>query len=310
MLRPASTAEVAALVTLANVHGIALVPQGGNTGLAGGATPDASGGQAVLSLARLNRVRALDPHNNTITVEAGVILADVQARARDAGRLFALSLAAEGSCTIGGNLATNAGGTAVLRYGNARELCLGLEVVTPQGEIWDGLRGLRKDNTGYDLRDLFIGAEGTLGIITAAVMKLHPQPAAQVTALAALDSPHAALDFLALAQRAAGLGAAGEFAGLAEAADKLRLDVDPAHDLHQATQALAGHQHEVVERSFDGAADPGLDRRRVRRVVDGEHRALQHIGALLGEQAGKLCLLARLEDQDAVAVQPVSHDGP
>lgn len=128
----------------------------------------------------------------------------MQARAREAGRLFALSLAAEGSCTIGGNLATNAGGTAVLRYGNARELCLGLEVVTPQGEIWDGLRGLRKDNTGYDLRDLFIGAEGTLGIITAAVMKLHPLPAAQVTALAALESPHAALDFLALAQRAAG----------------------------------------------------------------------------------------------------------
>ena len=186
VLRPGSTAEVAALVRIANRHGIALVPQGGNTGLAGGATPDTSGTQAVLSLARLNRVRALDPHNNTITVEAGVILADVQARAREGGRLFALSLAAEGSCTIGGNLSTNAGGTAVLRYGNARELCLGLEVVTPQGEIWDGLRGLRKDNTGYDLRDLFIGAEGTLGIITAAVMKLHPLPAAQVTALAAL----------------------------------------------------------------------------------------------------------------------------
>ncbi|QDH29507.1 FAD-binding oxidoreductase [Burkholderia pseudomallei] len=204
VLRPANTEEVAALVKLALEHRVALVPQGGNTGLAGGATPDAGGEQAVLSLARLNRVRALDPHNNTITVEAGVILADAQARARDADRLFALSLAAEGSCTIGGNLATNAGGTAVLRYGNARELCLGLEVVTAQGEVWDGLRGLRKDNTGYDLRDLFIGAEGTLGIITAAVMKLHPLPAAKVTALAALESPHAALDFLALAQRAAG----------------------------------------------------------------------------------------------------------
>ncbi|AOK29971.1 MULTISPECIES: FAD-binding oxidoreductase [Burkholderia] len=204
VLRPANTAEVAAIVKLALAHRVALVPQGGNTGLAGGATPDTSGQQAVLSLARLNRVRALDPYNNTITVEAGVILADVQAHAQQADRLFALSLAAEGSCTIGGNLATNAGGTAVLRYGNTRELCLGLEVVTPQGEIWDGLRGLRKDNTGYDLRDLFIGAEGTLGIITAAVMKLHPRPAAQVTALAALESPHAAIDFLALAQRAAG----------------------------------------------------------------------------------------------------------
>ncbi|RKP50653.1 FAD-binding oxidoreductase [Trinickia fusca] len=204
VLRPGTTEEVAALVRLANTHRVALVPQGGNTGLAGGATPDASGAQAVISLARLNRVRALDPHNNTITVEAGVVLAEVQRRARDAERLFPLSLAAEGSCTIGGNLATNAGGTGVLRYGNARELCLGLEVVTPQGEIWDGLRGLRKDNTGYDLRDLYIGAEGTLGIITAAVMKLHPQPAARVTALAALASPHAALDFLALAQRTAG----------------------------------------------------------------------------------------------------------
>jgi FAD/FMN-containing dehydrogenase len=204
VLRPATAQEVAAIVKLANIHRVALVPQGGNTGLAGGATPDATGAQAVVSLARLNRIRALDPHNNTITVEAGVVLAQLQSRAREAGRLFPLSLAAEGSCTIGGNLATNAGGTAVLRYGNTRELCLGLEVVTPQGELWDGLRGLRKDNTGYDLRDLYIGAEGTLGIITAAVMKLHPQPAARVTALAALASPHEALEFFALAQRCAG----------------------------------------------------------------------------------------------------------
>ena len=204
VLCPATPDEVAALVKLAVEHGIAVVPQGGNTGLAGGATPDSSGAQAVVSLRRLNRVRDIDPHNNTITVEAGVILAEVQKRAEEAGRLFPLSLAAEGSCTIGGNLATNAGGTGVLRYGNTRELCLGLEVVTPQGQVWDGLRGLRKDNTGYDLRDLFIGAEGTLGIITAAVLKLHPQPAARVTALAALASPHAALDFLSLTQSVAG----------------------------------------------------------------------------------------------------------
>jgi FAD/FMN-containing dehydrogenase len=204
VLRPGTTDEVAALVRLAATHRVGLVPQGGNTGLAGGATPDTSGKAAVLSLTRLNRIRSLDVHNNTITVEAGVVLADVQARARDAGRLFPLSLAAEGSCTIGGNLATNAGGTGVLRYGNARELCLGLEVVTPQGEIWDGLRGLRKDNTGYDLRDLYIGAEGTLGIITAAVLKLHPQPAARLTSLAALASPQAALDLFALAERYSG----------------------------------------------------------------------------------------------------------
>lgn len=204
VLRPGTTQEVAAIVKLANVHRVALVPQGGNTGLAGGATPDATGDQAIVSLARMNRMRALDPHNNTITVEAGVVLAEVQNHAQAAQRLFPLSLAAQGSCTIGGNLSTNAGGTAVLRYGNARELCLGVEVVTPQGEIWDGLRALRKDNTGYDLRDLYIGAEGTLGIITAAVMKLYPLPAASVTALAALASPHAALEFLALAHRCAG----------------------------------------------------------------------------------------------------------
>jgi FAD/FMN-containing dehydrogenase len=204
VLLPADTRQVADVVKLAHAHRVAIVPQGGNTGLAGGATPDSSGAQAVISLKRLNRIRGIDAHNNTITVEAGVVLAEIQARAEGEKRLFPLSLAAEGSCTIGGNLSTNAGGTGVLRYGNTRELCLGLEVVTPQGEIWDGLRGLRKDNTGYDLRDLFIGAEGTLGIITAAVMKLHPAPVAKVTALAGLASPHAALDFLSMAQHHAG----------------------------------------------------------------------------------------------------------
>ncbi len=181
-----------------------IVPQGGNTGLAGGATPDTSGDAIVLSLKRLNRVRNIDAINGTITVEAGCVLQDVQRAAQDAGRLFPLSLAAEGSATIGGNLSTNAGGTQVLRYGNARELALGLEVVLPSGEIWGGLRALRKDNTGYDLRDLFIGAEGTLGIITAACLKTFPLPRSQVTALFALDSVAAALSLLPLAQSAAG----------------------------------------------------------------------------------------------------------
>jgi D-lactate dehydrogenase (cytochrome) len=197
---PGSTEEVAAIVRLCNAHRVPIVPQGGNTGLVLGSVPDESGAAIVLSLARMKRVRKVDAVNNTMIVEAGCILQQAQQAALEAHRLFPLSLAAEGTCTIGGNLASNAGGTAVLRYGNARELCLGLEVVTPQGDIWDGLRGLRKDNTGYDLRDLYIGAEGTLGIITAAVLKLFPQPKAQLTALAALRSPEDALRLLTLLQ--------------------------------------------------------------------------------------------------------------
>ena len=199
--QPDTTADVAAVVRWCSANHVAIVAQGGNTGLSGGATPDDSGRALVLSLTRMKRVRAVDTVNNSITVEAGCVLADVQHAATQAQRLFPLSLAAEGSCTIGGNLSTNAGGVQVLRYGNARELCLGLEVVTAAGEIWDGLRGLRKDNTGYDLRDLFIGAEGTLGVITAATLKLHPMPAAQLTAFVALAHPQAALALLELAQR-------------------------------------------------------------------------------------------------------------
>ena len=200
VLRPASVDQVAALVKACAQWRVALVPQGGNTGLVLGSVPDASGAAVVLSLARLNTIRQVDPVNRTMTVDAGCILKQVQQAAADVGCLFPLSLAAEGSCTIGGNLSTNAGGTAVLRYGNTRELCLGLEVVTAQGEIWSGLRGLRKDNTGYDLRDLFIGAEGTLGVITGAVLKLYPQPKASITALAALPSPAHALRLLNLMQ--------------------------------------------------------------------------------------------------------------
>ncbi|MCA0325695.1 MAG: FAD-binding oxidoreductase [Proteobacteria bacterium] len=207
--RPGSTEQVAAVLRACAAHGVSVVPQGGNTGLAVGSVPDDSGGQVVLSLRRLDRVRALDAANLTLTVEAGCILQNVQDAAAQAGLLFPLSLAAEGSCTIGGNLATNAGGTQVLRYGNARELCLGLEVVTPQGEVWDGLSGLRKDNTGYDLRDLLIGSEGTLGVITAATLKLFPQPAARLTAWAAVPSLQAAVDLLGLAHRHLGAGLTG-----------------------------------------------------------------------------------------------------
>ena len=201
VVQPDTTEDVAAVVRWCAQRRVRIVPQGGNTGLVGGATPDESGRALVLSLARLSRVREVDTVNNTVTVEAGCVLANVQQVARDAGRLFPLSLAAEGSCTIGGNLSTNAGGVQVLRSGNARELCLGLEVVTADGRVWNGLRGLRKDNTGYDLRDLFIGAEGTLGVVTAATLKLYPLPVAQVTAVAAVSDPHAALRLLELAQR-------------------------------------------------------------------------------------------------------------
>ncbi|MFZ6768593.1 FAD-binding oxidoreductase [Undibacterium sp. Di26W] len=200
VLLPTSTEEVAALLTLCARYHIPCVPQGGNTGLVLGSVPDQTGKAVILSLKRMNRVLAVDVSNNTMTVQAGCLLENVQTAAETHQRLFPLSLASEGSCTIGGNLATNAGGTAVLRYGNARELCLGLEVVTATGEIWNGLRGLRKDNTGYDLRDLYIGAEGTLGIITTAVLKLFPQPRASLTALAAVPSAEAALQLLNLAR--------------------------------------------------------------------------------------------------------------
>ena len=209
VVRPASTQEVAAVVRTCAEARVAVVPQGGNTGLSVGSTPDTSGREVVLSLTRMNAVRALDTDNLTLTIEAGCILQNVQEAADKAGLLFPLSLAAEGSCTIGGNLGTNAGGTQVVRYGNTRDLCLGLEVVTPQGEVWDGLRGLRKDNTGYDLRDLFIGSEGTLGVITAATLKLYPRPAAQLTAWAAVSSMEQAVRLLALAHQHLGAGLTG-----------------------------------------------------------------------------------------------------
>ena len=201
IVRPASTQEVAQVVALCAARGVPLVPQGGNTGLVGGGVPDASGTQLLLSLRRLNRIRAIDAANLTLTAEAGCVLQQVQEAAQAQGLLFPLSLAAEGSCTIGGNLATNAGGTQVLRFGNARDLCLGLEVVTPGGEIWEGLTGLRKDNTGYDLRGLYVGSEGTLGVITAATLKLWPRPDSVVTALAACGSLQDCVALLDLARR-------------------------------------------------------------------------------------------------------------
>src|SRR3954465_1959700 len=201
VLRPGSTAEVSEICKLASAHKIALVPQGGNTGLVGGQTPH--NGEVVVSLRRLDKIREVDAASNTMTCEAGVVLQIAQQRARDADRLFPLSLGAEGSCTIGGNLSTNAGGTAALAYGVAREMALGLEVVLADGRILNGLSKLKKDNTGYDLRNLFIGAEGTLGIITAATLKLFPKPRAVETAFVGLKSPAQALKMLSIAQNEA-----------------------------------------------------------------------------------------------------------
>ncbi|MEP3438463.1 MAG: FAD-binding oxidoreductase [Hoeflea sp.] len=200
VLRPANTEEVSAIMRLAYETGTAVVPQGGNTGLVGAQTPRAGRGEIVLSLSRLNKIRSLDPVGQTMLAEAGVVLAQAQQAAHDQGLLFPLSLGSEGSCQIGGNLSSNAGGTAVLAYGNMRQLCLGLEVVLPDGEIWQGLRSLKKDNTGYDLRDLFIGAEGTLGVITAAMLKLFPAPRGHETIFAGVDNPETALRLFRLAQ--------------------------------------------------------------------------------------------------------------
>ena len=216
VVRPASTDQVAQVVKACAAYlqlhpqsGLSLVPQGGNTGLAVGSTPDTSGHQIVLSLQRMNAVRSLDADNLTVTVEAGCILQNLQQHTQALNFLFPLSLAAEGTCTLGGNLGTNAGGTQVVRYGNTRDLCLGLEVVTAQGEIWHGLSGLRKDNTGYDLRNLMIGSEGTLGVITAATLKLFPLPAAQLTAWACAPSMEDAVRLLGLAHRHLGAGLTG-----------------------------------------------------------------------------------------------------
>jgi FAD/FMN-containing dehydrogenase len=254
VVRPGSTAEVAAVVRACHDPGVAIVPQGGNTGLVAGGVPDSSGSQVVLSLGRMRTVRAVDPAAGTITVDAGVVLADVQAAAAEAGRLFPMSLGSEGSCTIGGNVATNAGGTAVLRYGMTRELVLGLEVVLPDGRIWDGLRGLRKDNTGYSLKDLFVGSEGTLGVITGAVLRLFPATPRHATAWVAVPSVAAAVDLLAVTQRHG-----GAHLTTFEIANRQAIDLVLAH-LPGAIDPLPAQSDWCVLLELAGAeSDTGLD---------------------------------------------------
>ena len=262
IVRPGSTEEVAAVVSACRAHGASIVPQGGNTGLVGGSVPDESGTQVLLSLGRMNRIRSVDRRNLTLVAEAGCILQSVQSEALAHDLMFALSLAAEGSCTIGGNLATNAGGTQVLRYGNARELCLGVEAVTAEGRVWDGLSGLRKDNTGYDLRDLLIGSEGTLAIITAATLKLHPRPAAVMTAMATLPTLAAATSLLALAQRRLGSGLTGF-----EVMNAFSLELVRRH-LPQLRQPLASAAWTVLVEHSDG---------------ESETHATESLEAMLGE---------------------------
>jgi FAD/FMN-containing dehydrogenase len=228
VVRPGTTDEVARVMALLSARGVAVVPQGGNTSLCGGATPDESGRAVVLSLSRMNRVRSVDAFDNLITVESGCILQEVQEAARAAGRLFPLSLAAEGTCQIGGNISTNAGGTAVLRYGMTRDLVLGLEVVLPTGEVLAMLRGLRKDNTGYDLKQLFIGGEGTLGVVTAATLKLFPQPREVITALVAVPNLSAAVQLLRHLQADAGDNVI-TFELIADVALNLVLQLVPGH---------------------------------------------------------------------------------
>ncbi|MGN6659527.1 MAG: FAD-binding oxidoreductase [Achromobacter mucicolens] len=255
VVRPRNATEVSAVMRLCHQTRTPVVPQGGNTGMSGGATPDGSGAQVILSLNRMKRIREVDPVNNTLCADAGVLLADVQAAAREAGRFFPLSLGAEGSCTIGGNLATNAGGTAVLRYGNTRDLALGLEVVLPDGRVWNGLRGLRKDNTGYDLKSLFIGSEGTLGIITGAVLKLYPAPAGRVAAWVGAETPAQVVGLLSRLQ-----SVCGERLTAFEMMSVRCLDLVVAH-VSGAASPLAGRHayYALVELSdTEPAGLPGL----------------------------------------------------
>ncbi|MBC8023241.1 MAG: FAD-binding oxidoreductase [Burkholderiales bacterium] len=285
VVKPGSTGEVSRVVKLLAGERVAIVPQGGNTSMCGGSVPDTSGNQVIVNVSRMNRVRAVDPANNTMTVEAGCVLANLQQVADEHDRLFPLSLGAEGSCEIGGNLSTNAGGTGVLRYGNTRELVLGIEVVLPDGNVWDGLRGLRKDNTGYDLKHLFVGAEGTLGIITAAVLKLFPKPRSQATALVAIESPASAIALLAKLRQSVGERVTGF-----ELISRICLDLVFKHipgvrdplpaphpwyvllELSDSTEGTA--LDSLLEESLGAAAEEGLVHDAVLAASDAQRKAL------------------------------------
>ncbi|WP_160004965.1 FAD-binding oxidoreductase [Rhizobium sp. 18055] len=274
LLKPANVQEVSAIMKLASETGTAVVPQTGNTGLVGGQTPREGKSDIILSLERMNKVRDVDPVANVLVADGGAILAEVQKAAEAHGRLFPLSLGSEGSCRIGGNLSTNAGGTAVLAYGNMRQLCLGLEVVLPTGEIWDGLRRLKKDNTGYDLRDLFIGAEGTLGIITGAVLKLFPQPLGKQVAFAGLNSVEDALSLFNLASSLCGTSLTGfelmpRFGVeiTARNIDGVRDPLETAHAWYVLIDISTSDSAETAERMMTAVLEQGFEQGLVQDAV-------------------------------------------
>ena len=306
VLRPASTQEVSALLKIAHETGTAIVPQGGNTGLVGGQIPREAGGEVVLSLARMNRIRALDAENNTLALDAGVTLAAAQAAAEEAGRLFPLSLASEGTCQIGGNLSTNAGGTAVLRYGNARDLVLGLEVVLANGDVWDGMRGLRKDNTGYDLKQLFLGSEGTLGIVTGAVLKLFPRPQSIATAFAAVPDVASAVKLLRVADNVSG-GMVTAF----ELVPRIGLEFVTRH-IEGAADPLPDPSpwYVLVEMSA-GSATAGLDETLEAVLAEGLEQGLLTDAALARSQAQRADfwrLRETLSDVQRLEGGSIKHD--
>jgi FAD/FMN-containing dehydrogenase len=290
VVRPASTEEVAAVVKLCAAARLPIVPQGGNTGLVGAQVPWEDGKSIVLSLARMNRIRAVDPLNYTITVEAGVILADVQKAAEDADRLFPLSLGAEGSCRIGGNLSTNAGGVAVLRYGNARDLALGLEVVLADGQVWNGLRGLRKDNTGYDLKQLFIGGEGTLGIITAAVLKLFPRPREVETAFIALARVEDVMEVFARAR-----GASGDQLTAFELIPRIGIEMTTQH-LHALSDPLAAKYPWYVLLEVSSSQTEGGLRTMLESFLAAQMEAELVVDGVIAASAAQAAELWRIRD--------------
>jgi FAD/FMN-containing dehydrogenase len=301
VVKPADTREVARVVELLAARRVAMVPQGGNTSLCGASVPDGSGTQVVINLSRMNRVRAVDTDNNTMTVEAGCVLASLQQEADRHDRLFPLSLGAEGSCEIGGNLSTNAGGTAVLRYGNTRELVLGLEVVLPDGRVWDGLRGLRKDNTGYDLKHLFVGAEGTLGIVTAAVVKLFPKPRSQATAFVAVESPAAAVALLGRLRQACGERITGY-----ELIARVCVDLVLAHMPGTRDPLAERHPWYVLIELSDSAAGEGVKRLLQESLEEAAGEGLLRDAALAGSEAQRAALWKLREDVSEAQKQ----DGP